>query len=204
MEMNRRAFLRTAGGGLSALCALDWLRHPAGAKGVSRPNILFFYPDQHRFDFTSMNPELPEITPNLKRLASRGVHFTNAFSPAPVCSPARACLASGKTYANCGVASNSNPYPLHRQASLTGEQTTFYALLRKAGYRVLGCGKFDLDKPGKNWSLDGKHHREGKPPLIEAWGFTDGIDNAGKMDGANAYKNGKRPEPYFAFLESRG
>lgn len=193
MSMNRRAFLRTVGAGLAGLCVFDWR---AVAESVSRPNILFFFPDQHRFDWTSMNEELPEITPNLKRLASRGVHFTNAFSPAPVCAPARACLASGKAYANCGVASNGIPYPL--------EQTTFYGLLRKAGYRVLGCGKFDLDKPGKNWGLDGKHPREGKRSLLEVWGFTDGIDNAGKMDGANAYKNGKKPEPYFAFLERRG
>ncbi|UCD00367.1 MAG: sulfatase-like hydrolase/transferase [Phycisphaerales bacterium] len=193
MKMNRRAFLKASGAAVAGLSVTDqvtWGRH------VSRPNILFFYPDQHRFDWTSMNPELPEITPNLKRLANRGVHLANALSPAPVCAPARACLASGKAYANCGVASNSIPYPL--------EQTTLYSLLRKAGYRVLGCGKFDLDKPGKNWSLDGKHHRQGKPSLLDAWGFTNGIDNAGKMDGANAYKDGDKPEPYFAFLESRG
>ncbi|MHC4431621.1 MAG: sulfatase family protein [Planctomycetota bacterium] len=131
----------------------------------------------------------------LLALARRGVHFSQAFSPAPVCAPSRACLASGRSYENCGVAGNGNPYPLAK--------TTFYTLLRQAGYAVLGCGKFDLDKPGKNWGYDGKHPRHGKTSLIEAWGFTDGIDNAGKMDGVNAYKNGKRPEPYFAMLESR-
>ena len=140
-----------------------------------------------------MNPELPDITPNLKKLAERGVRFTNAFSPAPVCAPSRACLASGMDYANCGVGGNGNPYPLGK--------TTFYTLLRDAGYHVLGCGKFDLDKPGKNWGLDGKHKREGKTSLLKAWGFTDGIDNAGKMDGVSAHKN-NIPEPYFAYLKS--
>lgn len=192
MKMNRRAFLKTSGAALAGLFVLDRL---VMAERASRPNILFFFPDQHRFDWTSMNPDVPDITPNLKRLAARGVHFTNALSPAPVCAPARACLASGKAYANCGVAGNGNPYPL--------KQTTFYSLLRQAGYQVLGCGKFDLDKPGKNWGLDGKHQRQGKPSLLEVWGFSDGIDNAGKMDGASAYKDGKKPEPYFAFLESR-
>jgi len=192
MKVNRRAFLRTAGAGLSGLMALDWA---AMADGVSRPNILFFFPDQHRFDWTTMNPELPDVTPNLKRLASRGAHFTNALSPAPLCAPARACLAAGKAYANCGVADNGNPYPLG--------QTTFYQLLRQAGYQVLGCGKFDLDKPGMSWGVDGKHKRQGKPSLLEAWGFSDGIDNAGKMDGATAHKDGGKPEPYFALLESR-
>jgi len=192
MKMNRRAFLKTAGAGLSALVTLDRV---VATGGHSRPNILFFYPDQHRFDWTSMNSELPDITPNLRRLAKRGVHFTNALSPSPVCAPSRACLASGKTYANCGVASNGHPYPLL--------QTTFYSLLREAGYQVFGCGKFDLDKPGKSWGIDGKHQRKGKPSLLEAWGFSDGIDNAGKHDGVNAYKNLNKPEPYFAFLKNR-
>ncbi|UCG58159.1 MAG: sulfatase-like hydrolase/transferase [Phycisphaerales bacterium] len=192
MNMNRRAFLKMTGASISAMVALDQVM---AAGGTSRPNILFFYPDQHRFDWTSMNPELPDITPNLRRLAKRGVHFSNALSPSPVCAPSRACLASGKAYANCGVSGNGAPYPL--------DQTTFYSLLRKAGYHVLGCGKFDLDKPGKNWGVDGTHQREGKPSLLKAWGFSDGIDNAGKMDGVNAYRNLKRPEPYFAFLKRR-
>ncbi len=191
--MNRRTFLGITGASLSAAFGLN---HQAAAARESRPNILFFYPDQHRFDWTSMNRDMPDITPNLAELAERGAYFSSAFSPAPVCAPSRACLASGRTYANCGVAGNGNPYPL--------AQTTLYTLLPRAGYAVLGCGKFDLDKPGKNWGRDGKHPRPGKPSLLEAWGFTDGIDNAGKMDGVNAHKTGKRPEPYFAMLESRG
>lgn len=163
---------------------------------AARPNILFFFPDQHRFDWTSMNPELPNITPNLKKLAARGVRFTKALTPAPVCAPARACLASGKEYARCRVASNGVPYPV--------DQTTFYTLLRRAGYRVLGCGKFDLDKPGMNWGLDGQHRHADGTTLLDLWGFSAGIDNAGKMDGVNAYRSKPRkPEPYFAFLGRR-
>jgi arylsulfatase len=170
---------------------------PLPARAADRPNILFFFPDQHRFDWTSMNPQLPDITPNLKKLAQSGVWFSGALTPAPVCAPARACLTSGKEYANCRVASNGVPYPL--------DQTTFYSLLRGAGYHVLGCGKFDLDKPGKSWGADGKHLRPGQPSLLDAWGFTGGIDNAGKMDGVSAYHSSPRkPEPYFTFLESRG
>jgi len=190
MKMNRRVFLKKVGAGLSAMLTLDCVMVvPCESRGsVSRPNILFFFPDQHRYDWTSINPELPDITPNLRQLAKQGVHFTNALCPSPLCAPSRACLASGKAYANCGVADNGDPYPLH--------QTTFYSLLRDAGYQVLGCGKFDLDKPGMNWGIDGKHQ-------MEVWGFSDGIDNAGKQDGVNAYEKLKRPEPYFAFLKSR-
>jgi len=159
-----------------------------------KPNILFFYPDQFRYDWTSMNKVLPDITPNLKKLADSGAYFSTAICPSPVCAPSRACLASGKQYNKCRVQSNGNTFPV--------EETTFYQLLRdSAGYHVLGCGKFDLDKPGKNWGIDGKHKRIGLPSLLHVWGFTDGIDNAGKMDGSNAGKK-NLPEPYAAYLKS--
>jgi arylsulfatase A-like enzyme len=64
---------------------------------AKQPNILFFFPDQHRPDWLGCNPESPVRTPNLDRLCKHGIRFTNAFTPSPVCSPARACLATGKT-----------------------------------------------------------------------------------------------------------
>ncbi|MHC4628060.1 MAG: hypothetical protein ACYTDV_13860, partial [Planctomycetota bacterium] len=66
--MNRRSFLRMTGAGLSAAVGLGRL---AAGRRARRPNILFFYPDQHRFDWTSMNPQMPDITPNLAALAGR-------------------------------------------------------------------------------------------------------------------------------------
>ena len=190
--MNRRDFLKVAGTAMAGMAVSNVLVAAEAQGAVRRPNILFFFPDQHRYDWTSMNPALPEITPNLKQLAREGAFFSKAFCPSPLCAPSRACLALGKEYHSCGVPSNSG--------SLSLERTTFYKLLRdSAGYHVLGCGKFDLDKPGKNWGIDGKHKREGKPSLLDVWGFSDGIDNAGKMDGAHSNK----PEPYKAYLESK-
>jgi arylsulfatase A-like enzyme len=99
-------------------------------------------------------------------------------------------------YDKCKVPSNGNAVPL--------DQTTFYKLLRdSAGYHVLSCGKLDLDKPGMNWGIDGKHKREGLPSLLTVWGFTDGIDNAGKGDGGVANKK-NIPEPYYAYLKNQG
>ena len=102
-----------------------------------RPNILFLFPDQHRFDWTGLNHSLPVRTPHLDRLAKRGVYCPNAVCPSPLCAPSRAALASGKEYSRCGVPDNfTNNYPV--------EQTTFYTKLRDSGYHVMGCGKFDL------------------------------------------------------------
>lgn len=191
--MKRREFLGT---GALALSLFGQPSALLSAAASPRPNILFFFPDEHRFDWTSFNPALPDLTPNLRQLAASGVSFTNAITPSPLCAPARACLAAGKEYARCGVAGNGQAYPT--------DQTTFYTLLKNSGYRVLGCGKFDLDKPGNSWGTDGKHRRDGAPSLLDVWGFSDGIDNEGKQDGVSTYKNNPaRRGPYFDYLEHR-
>ena len=182
----RRDFLKGAAA-VGALSILPDTLSPAG-ETPGRPNILFLFPDQHRFDWVPWNPGVPVRMPNLRALADRGVRFNRAFTPSPLCAPARACLAAGKEYARCGVVSNGQNYPI--------AQTTFYKLLRDRGYHVMGCGKFDLHKASSDWGLDGKR-------WLKEWGFSDGIDNGGKGDAVRAGR--KEPkDPYMAFLEKRG
>lgn len=154
----------------------------------SKPNILLLFPDQHRHDWLPHNGDLPLRMPHLARVMRRGVHFTNAFTPSPICAPARACLASGRDYEQCGVPSNQVDYPL--------DQPTFYQRLRDGGYQVAGVGKFDLHKPTQDWGLDGSR-------LLPEWGFTHGIDNEGKLD-AIASGSVTPMGPYMAYLHSQG
>ena len=153
-----------------------------------RPNFLFLLSDQHRPDFLGTNPDLPLRTPHLDALARDGTHFTRAITPSPLCAPARACLAAGKRYDRCGVPGNETDYPL--------AQPTYYAALRATGYHVAGVGKFDLHKRTLEWGHDGSR-------LLDAWGFSEGIDNEGKRD---AVKSGAETPrgPYMAFLHARG
>ena len=153
-----------------------------------RPNILFILPDQWRADWTAMNTGLPIRTPNLVRLANHGAWFTTAITPSPLCAPARAALASGLEYDRCGVPDNTHDYPLN--------QSTFYALLREAGYHVMGCGKFDLAKADFGWKIDGSSR-------LAEWGFDEGIDSEGKWDGIASGQVEPRG-PYIAYLEERG
>lgn len=155
---------------------------------MSTPNILFFFPDQHRFDFVGLNPNIPVRTPYLDRLSERGMTFTKAIVPSPVCAPSRACMAAGKRYHHCRVPSNGFDYPL--------DQPTQYQALREAGYRTAGVGKFDLSKNTLEWGLDGKR-------LIDEWGFTDGIDNEGKYDGTRSGKT-EPHGPYLKYLYDKG
>jgi choline-sulfatase len=153
-----------------------------------QPNILFLFPDQFRHDFAGAGPRIPCQTPVFDRLARSGVRFTRAMAPSPLCAPSRACLASGREYHRCGVRSNAQDYPL--------EQPTIYHGLRDAGYHVLGCGKFDLHKATLDWGIDGRR-------FLPEWGFTDGIDNAGKFD-AIASGAVEPRDPYMALLHRRG
>ncbi len=157
------------------------------------PNILFFFPDQLRFDWMGSNPDLPLRTPHLDRLQKNGVNFPKTVCPAPVCAPSRACIAAGTEYDNCPVKANSDDYPTGR--------ATLYSMLRDRGYHTMGCGKFDLNKGTCTsnlpaWGLDGKRH-------LREWGFSDGINNEGKIDGANSGRE-KPQGPYLQFLETRG
>jgi len=158
-----------------------------------RPNLLFLFPDQLRHDFVERPGMVgvPVRTPNLRKLMETGAWFSRAVTPAPLCAPARACLAAGMEYDRCRVATNAVNYP--------EDQPTMYQMLRTAGYHVMGCGKFDLHKPELDWGLDGKRK-------IASWGFSDGIDNEGKHDGTRAFvQAGNQPKgPFLAYLNQLG
>ncbi|GAB4456756.1 MAG: sulfatase-like hydrolase/transferase [Armatimonadaceae bacterium] len=155
------------------------------------PNILFFFPDQHRYDWTGF--DIPAVrTPNLAALAARGTRFRECVVPSPLCAPCRSCLAQGVEYDRCQTPDNAANMPL--------DTPNFYRLLRDAaGYDVYGVGKFDLNK-GSNGRGDGQG-LDGKNMLPE-WGFTDGINNAGKWD---AMRGAESPrDPFMHFLQERG
>ncbi len=185
----RREFLKTTSW-LAGGVALSRLPMGAYAQGqnTKRPNILFFFPDQHRYDWVGTNPQVPVRTPCLDAMGNRGVRFSNAVCPSPLCAPSRACLAAGVEYSRCGVRNNQVDFPTDRQ--------TFYHLLRDSGYQVMGCGKFDLNKKSKIRGIDGKEK-------LHLWGFSDGIDSAGKWDGVSRGLE-NISEPYLAYLDSRG
>ena len=153
-----------------------------------RPNILFLFPDQHRYDWLGGDGGIPIRTPSLDELSQRGVRFSDAVCPSPLCAPSRACLAAGMEYDRCRTPSNGENYPL--------DLPSVYAILRDSGYHVMGCGKFDLAKALHDWEIHGRR-------LLPEWGFSDGIDNEGKWDGINSGREAPKG-PYMAWLEERG
>lgn len=77
-----------------------------------RPNIIFYFSDQQRWDTLGCYGQKLDVTPNLDKLAKEGTRFANAFTCQPVCGPARACLQSGKYATEIGCYRNDIELPL--------------------------------------------------------------------------------------------
>jgi arylsulfatase A-like enzyme len=105
----------------------------AGAAGA-RPNVVVLVSDDHTFDALGCagNPTIK--TPNLDRLAASGVRFTRAFSPNPICTPARASILTGQGTETNGVTFFGKPIP--------ASTPLWPELLRKAGYETFYTGKW--------------------------------------------------------------
>lgn len=103
-----------------------------------RPNLVFLMPDQLRADFLGCYGAGFVPTPNIDRLAARGVRFGRAYSLHPVCVPARASLLVGQHALRTGVLDNpSFIRPDYQAAGLS----TWPELLNERGYYTAAVGK---------------------------------------------------------------
>jgi arylsulfatase A-like enzyme len=93
--MNRRSFLRLISASTLA-CALPSAGHSDSEGRGFRPNVLFIAIDDLNDWIEPLGGHPQAKTPNLNRLAGKGVVFTSAYCPAPACLSSRAALMSGK------------------------------------------------------------------------------------------------------------
>jgi arylsulfatase len=122
---------------------------------AARPNILFIMTDQQRFDSLGCTGGIA-ATPNLDRLAASGVRCDNAYSPCPVCVPARYTIMSGCDSPQTGWFSNTS-------AARDVEQRCGGYLARtlsQRGYRTWGIGKFHTKPWGEDLGFEKILHGE--------------------------------------------
>ena len=72
-------------------------------------NLLVIMSDEHQARALSCAGHFAQ-TPNLDALAARGIRFTNAYTPCPICVPARASFATGKYVHQTRLWDNAMPY----------------------------------------------------------------------------------------------
>ncbi len=110
------------------------------AAGQEQPNFLLLLSDDQTYRALGLLGELEVKTPNLDRLAERGLRFTHCFNQGgysgAVCIPSRAMLNTGRTVWQCG---SSNRQGVAEGVPLWGET------LRRAGYATFMAGKWHLD-----------------------------------------------------------
>ena len=114
----------------------------AGAARTERPNVLFLAVDDMNDWVGSLGATPRAITPNLDKLAARGVNFSNAHTPGVYCAPARAAIFSGQFASTTGCYRSADYFTDHPE--IEGIPLSF----SKAGYTTLGVGKLYHHMPG--------------------------------------------------------
>lgn len=134
------------------------------AQQNTRPNILIIYADDLGWKDLSCYGSTFYETPNLDRLAKEGIQFMRGYASAPVCSPSRASLMTGKYPVKTDVTDwlrgrqadgKARPYekmlakPIPDQLAL--EEKTFAELALENGYRTFFAGKWHLGEQAQFW-----------------------------------------------------
>ena len=141
---NRRSFLKNVGMGAAAMALPGCvnLRRPAASKIGKRPNFVVVLCDDLGYGDLGCFGHPTIRTPHLDKLAARGVRLTDCYSAAPVCSPARVGMHTGRIPVRAGVCSWISSGPEHMRAS----EITIATLLRNAGYDTCHVGKWHCNR----------------------------------------------------------
>jgi len=214
--VDRRDFLRFVGFGAASLAVPGCISRPENyTKEVGNlPNIVFIMADDMGIgDTTVYNPDSKIPTPNLQRLASEGVVFTDAHSPSAVCTPTRYGVLTGRycwrTRLKSQVLYGYEP-PL-----IEPERLTVASLLKQHGYETACIGKWHLGlhwqvKPGANidfyeplpWDEDQNLTATGRDKFIDFTKPVKGGPNELGFDYAFYTSGCSTVQPPYCFIEN--
>jgi arylsulfatase A-like enzyme len=137
--MNRRDFLKTIG--IGALTAtIPGCRTWPIVKSP-RPNIILILADDLGYGDLGCYGQKEIATPNIDRIATEGMKFTDHYAGSTVCAPSRCALMTGLHTGHCWIRGNA-PIPLRPS------DVTVAELLKKAGYKTGIIGKWGLGEAG--------------------------------------------------------
>ena len=136
-----------------------------------KPDIIWIYCDELRTDALDCygHPRLQLHTPNLDRLASSGVRFTNNFCNAPVCVASRYCTLTGLYPEDTGVYNNEGAWPNFRLPRIL---QTFPNVFSQNGYSTANFGKIHVApeiRPGANPEHEIFQYHDGTGGEMKIW-----------------------------------
>jgi arylsulfatase A-like enzyme len=184
------------------LMLLLCLRPPSDASAASaRPNVLFILADDLGWSDTTLHGTTRfHQTPNLERLARRGMLFTRAYAASPLCSPTRSAILTGLSPARTGITTPNCHLPQVVLEAVTGksaapdqksiqpaaptrlktEYRTLAESLKEAGYATGHFGKWHLGPEPysplqQGFDVDVPHHPGPGPAgsFVAPWKFKD-------------------------------
>jgi arylsulfatase A len=146
----------------------------SGAQPKNAPNIVLFYADDLGYGDLGCygNPDIK--TPFLDQLAKEGMRFTDFYSPAPICSPSRAGLLTGKYPIQLGI---QNVFFPESWNGLSPSETLIPEALRPSGYQSGLVGKWHLG-----------HHKD-YLPVSQGFDYYFGVPYSNDMAGLVYIRN---------------
>lgn len=115
----------------------------ANAQKTSRPNIIFIFADDLGYGDIGCYGQQKIETPNIDKLAQKGMKFTQFYSGSTVCAPARSSFLTGLHTGHTAIRGNK-PYPPEGQTPLPDSIITFVNILQQNGYATAAFGKWGL------------------------------------------------------------
>jgi arylsulfatase A len=187
---NRRDFLKMMGLSAASMalsgCSITSGQSVPEISG-SRPNILIVLCDDLGYGDLSCYGHPHIKTPNLDKLAVEGIRLTDCYAAAPVCSPARAGMLTGRTPYRCGI---YDWIPANSPMHLKKEEQTVAKLLRDNGYATCHSGK---------WHCNGKFNSPEQPQPddhgFEHWFSTQNNAGPTHLNPKNFVRNGEPAGP---------
>ncbi len=137
---------------------------------MDAPHIILIHADQHRYDCVGVNGHKLVQTPNLDRLANEGVNFSHAFTPTPICSPARASLMTSQWPSQHGCLSITHT-EIYKPGN--GDLPKFSHSLKEAGYQLGYVAKYHQEFEGTplDFGFDEFHPESEYGPWRKAQGL---------------------------------
>lgn len=134
-----------------AACGLT-IMLPGGAVAAEKvdpkPNIIFIMVDDMGYHDLGCYGSKMILTPNIDKMCAEGIKFTDCYSGASTCAPARSTLMTGYHKGHAPVRSNTGGVPLFP------EDVTVAEVLKKADYATGGFGKWGLGNQGKQGAAE--------------------------------------------------